>query len=214
DDLKAKVTPPVICLVNLPCGCVIPNRFVKAAMYEHGSTFLGGPPNKYHHLLYTCWSKGCWGMIIDGNVQVSSTYLTLGCDMVIPTSLTSEMMESFKSLADAIHSSSPDTLAIMQLSHTRQQSPNILRGCLPFVPPLAPSAVHLGSANQCPSPIGQLVYNLLFQTPCQMSAEDIDNVVVEFVRGATLAAKSGFDGVELHASNGCKFYIFTVHIQN
>ncbi|KDQ50384.1 hypothetical protein JAAARDRAFT_200060 [Jaapia argillacea MUCL 33604] len=35
-----------------------------------------------------------------------------------------------------------------------------------------------------------------------MSTEDIDDVVIEFVRGARLAAESGFDGVELHASHG------------
>ncbi|KDQ58681.1 hypothetical protein JAAARDRAFT_676428 [Jaapia argillacea MUCL 33604] len=171
-------------------------------MYEHGSTFLGGPPNEYHHSLYTRWSSGRWGMIITGNVQVSSTHLTLGRDMVVPASLTSETTEPFKSLAAAIHSSSPDTLAIMQLSHAGRQSPNILGGRLPFVPPLAPSAVQLGSTNRRSSSIGQLVYNFLFQTPRQMLTEDIDNVVVEFVRGATLAAESGFDGAELHASHG------------
>ncbi|KDQ59351.1 hypothetical protein JAAARDRAFT_192850 [Jaapia argillacea MUCL 33604] len=199
DDFEQEFPLAVLCPVTLPCGRVIPNRLVKAAMYEHGSTLLGEPPNEFYHSLYTRSSKGRWGMIITGNVQVSSTHLTLDRDMVVPTSLTSQTTESFKSLAAAIHSSSPDTLAIMQLSHVGRQSPNVLGGRFPFLPPLAPSAVQLGSTNRRSSPVGQLVYNCLFQTPRQMSTEDVDNVVIEFVRGAKLAAESGFNGVELHA---------------
>ncbi len=43
-----------------------------------------------------------------------------------------------------------------------------------------------------------------FPTPRTMSMQDIDNVVNRFVLGANLAHDAGFDGIELHASHGCK----------
>jgi len=42
----------------------------------------------------------------------------------------------------------------------------------------------------------------MFQKPQEMSRMDIDEVVEAFVRGAELAVKSGFDGIELHAAHG------------
>ncbi|KZT70023.1 FMN-linked oxidoreductase [Daedalea quercina L-15889] len=193
----------------------MPNRLVKAAMYEHMSALFGGPPNATHLALYTRWAAGGWGMVCTGNVQVCSDHLTLGRDMVVPVSLTAETIEPYAQLARVIHYGSsdgegkgePGTLAIMQLSHPGRQSTNVIGGRWPFVPPLAPSAVPVGRVaskgeGYASALLSHLVHTVFFQTPRPMGLSDIENVVSSFVRGAELAAESGFDGVQLHAAHG------------
>ncbi|KAI0941964.1 hypothetical protein AcV7_002517 [Taiwanofungus camphoratus] len=203
--------------VSLPCGGMMENRLVKVAMYEHLSTLFGGPPNTAHFDLYSRWSKGGWGMIITGNVQISRRHLTLGRDMIVPESLTPENLEPFRRLASIIHGEtqsraddmSNDTaggrkpLAIMQLSHAGRQSPNILGGRLPFAKPMAPSAIPVGRAGIASTiSLSYILHAIFFQVPHPMSESDIKEVVDAFVQGALLAARSGFDGVELHAAHG------------
>ncbi|KAJ4474210.1 hypothetical protein C8R41DRAFT_897495 [Lentinula lateritia] len=190
----------------LPCGKTFPNRLVKVAMYEHLSPIPGGPPNDFHYELYSAWSKHDWGMIVTGNVQVSQQHLTLGRDMVVPQVLTNQTIQPFQRLAQVMHGDQhSQSLAIMQLSHAGRQSSNILGGRLPFVSPLGPSAVRFGHSKRNEGVISNIFHRLLFQTPKAMSSADIDNVVSEFVRGASLALQSDFDGVQLHVAHGSQF---------
>ncbi|KAF5351519.1 hypothetical protein D9758_007180 [Tetrapyrgos nigripes] len=181
-------------------------------MYEHLATFLGGPPNPYHFNLYSTWAKHGWGMIITGNVQVSDRHLSLGRDMVVPRCISKETLEPWKELANCIHgeknkaksksNNAIGTLAIMQLNHAGRQSSNFLGGRAPFVSPLAPSAIRVGSTSKEPSLISEAVHRILFQTPRSMTEDDIDQVVDEFVKGAKLAEEAGFDGIQLHMAHG------------
>ncbi|KAI0282805.1 hypothetical protein BGY98DRAFT_61127 [Russula aff. rugulosa BPL654] len=208
-DLHQKALQPV----TLPSGLVMSNGLVKVAMYEHMATLFGGFPNARHLALYNLWSQGGWGMILTGNVQVSRDQLTLGKDMVVPETITSDTVHSYKTLARAMRPvsernlsknrddrSMPHTLIIMQVSHTGRQSPSLLGGRFLFIPPLAPSACGLG--RNASNWFGRLMYRILFPTPRTMSVQDIDNVVKRFVLGANLAHDAGFDGIELHASHG------------
>jgi 2,4-dienoyl-CoA reductase-like NADH-dependent reductase (Old Yellow Enzyme family) len=175
-------------------------------MYEHMSSFAGGPPNVFHYGLYSEWAKHGWGMIITGNVQVSPQHLTLGRDIVVPATLNEEDVEPFKRLAEVIHGGADDTrsLAIMQLSHAGRQSPNFIGGRLPFVAPLAPSPIRVGASHSGGGTIVDFVFHMLFQVPKGMTTGDILHVQSSFVRGALLAHKSGFDGVQIHAAHGCE----------
>jgi 2,4-dienoyl-CoA reductase-like NADH-dependent reductase (Old Yellow Enzyme family) len=183
-------------------------------MYEHMADMFGGPPNVAHFALYSQWAQHHWGMIITGNVQVSATHLTLGRDMTIPREISEETLQPFRKLARIIHQedsgleisahASPRSLAIMQLSHAGRQSPRILGGRF-FAPPLAPSAVALGSGRNEKSLISGLFHRLLFQKPREMSLADINTVTAAFVRGAKLAVLAGFDGIQLHAAHGCEY---------
>ena len=210
-DFHQKVLKPVA----LPSGHVMSNSLVKVAMYEHMAPLFGGLPNDDHLALYKLWSQGGWGMIITGNVQVSRDHLTLGKDMVVPETITSDTLRSYTALACAMRPvpeqslsknqddvSTPRTLIIMQVSHAGRQSPVVLGGRSPFVRPLAPSALGLGR-----SALGwfaRLTYRIVFPAPRIMNLQDIDNVVNRFVLSANLAHDAGFDGIELHASHGCK----------
>lgn len=198
----------ILSSVKLPGGRRVPNRLVKVAMYEHLADFYGGPPNDAHFSLYRRWADAKWGMIITGNVQVCKDHLSLGRDMVVPTTLSEGNIRPFRQLATVIHGPQPQApyapLAIMQLSHCGRQSANVIGGRTPFSPPLAPSAVplQLSSKSEDIGVVGTLLHKLMFQAPVEMSRKDIDEVVRAFVRGAELAARSGFDGIELHAGHG------------
>lgn len=176
---------------------------------------FGGPPNKLHLGLYKAWGTSNWGMIMTGNVQVSREHLSLGRDIVVPEELTEDTIRPFKMLASAIHNElegttqassktrkgSRNSLAVMQLSHGGRQSSNVVGGRRLNAPPLAPSPVRVAGSKG--GLLSNWIFRALFQTPKEMSLEDLDDVVQSFVRGALLAHKSGFDGIQLHVAHGC-----------
>ncbi|KAF9459660.1 hypothetical protein BDZ94DRAFT_1199167 [Collybia nuda] len=188
--------------ISLPCGRTVQNRLVKVAMYEHLADFHGGPPNDLHCQLYAKWAQYKWGMVFTGNVQVSSTHLTLGRDLVSPRVISKETLRPFEKLLESIRgpSNTNGTLAIMQLSHSGRQSANIIGGRLPFQRPLGPSSIRVKARNG--GFLSDLIHGFAFQTPYEMSTADIDDVVEAFVRGAKVALEVGFDGIELHAAHG------------
>jgi 2,4-dienoyl-CoA reductase-like NADH-dependent reductase (Old Yellow Enzyme family) len=155
----------------------------------------GGCPTKDHEQLYQAWSEHPWGMILTGNVQVSSTHLGSGRDLIVDSDL-----DAFVRLASIIKRNGK-SLAIMQLSHAGRQSANIVGGRKPFVAPLAPSTVALGHKSD--GFLARILQRLMFTKPQEMTLSDIDEVVDQFVKGARLARLSGFDGIELHAAHGC-----------
>lgn len=146
-------------------------------------------------------------MVITGNVQISSSHLSLGADMLVPSTLTDSSIRKFAALAASIKS--PDgeengSLAVMQISHAGRQSPNFLGGRVPFLQhPLSASATRVGGKAKG-SVLNRALNALLFQEARAMTESDIVGVVDGFVRGARLAHRSGFDGVQLHAAHGCK----------
>ncbi|EIW83221.1 FMN-linked oxidoreductase [Coniophora puteana RWD-64-598 SS2] len=197
-------------------------------MYEHLASFSGGPPNDYHLGLYSTWadSSSPWGMVMTGNVQVARGHQTLGRDMLVPVQLTDDAVAPYARLARAIHGldsgisstdANPDgtgngTLAIMQLSHAGRQSPNIIGGRGFFESPLSASSIRVGTSKRRRQSghasyllndlIANFSYWLLFQKPREMSIADIDELVQQFINGAILATRSGFDGVQIHAAHG------------
>jgi 2,4-dienoyl-CoA reductase-like NADH-dependent reductase (Old Yellow Enzyme family) len=175
-------------------------------MYEHMTSFLGGPPNEAHLSLYRLWTKGNWGMVISGNVQIDASHLTLGRDMVVPLILDDVSVAPYSKLANIMHGlehAQNGTIAIMQLSHAGRQSANFMGGRRLFESPKAPSPTPLGRSGQ-EGLLSSLLYRLMFTTPTAMNEKDIDDVVAGFTRGAQLAEEAGFDGVQLHASHGCE----------
>ncbi|GJN89166.1 hypothetical protein Rhopal_002140-T1 [Rhodotorula paludigena] len=189
--------------VKLPCGRVLPNRLVKAAMEEMLSPGTG-LPSDLDEALYEVWAEGGWGMVIAGNVQVSARHLGTPLDIVVPPSPVSPAaLAAFSSWArsarPATSSSQPSPLILLQLNHPGRQSARILCGRGPYSPALAPSAVPLQTGT---GPLARATSALAWGTPREMSLREIDDVVEQFVAGARLAHETGWDGVELHASHG------------
>jgi 2,4-dienoyl-CoA reductase-like NADH-dependent reductase (Old Yellow Enzyme family) len=132
---------------------------------------------------------------------VCQSHLTLGRDVTLPK--TAAEMESFKLWARCMKSSPEKSspIAIMQLSHTGRQSPRFIGGRNPWTPPSAPSAQPMTPKEGL---LSRLVFSILFQTPHPLDSAEIESVVSAFVSGAIVAYDSGFDGIQLHASHGCK----------
>ena len=55
--------------LQLPCGVIIKNRFLKSAMTE-GIANEDAEANSRHVNLYDRWAKGGSGVLVTGNVQV------------------------------------------------------------------------------------------------------------------------------------------------
>lgn len=151
-------------------------------------------------------------MIITGNFQISSSHLSLGRDVTLPSSPSSRDVGAFKALSAAIHSSSSgtsrskgtnETLAIIQLSHSGRQSLRFLGGRMgTFLQPLSSSSRRVGD-DTTEGFLAKVVYWVSFQKPRALSRQGIENVVQGFVDAARLASETGFDGVQLHAAHGC-----------
>ena len=183
-------------------------------MYEHLCPLGGGPPNDQHIGLYSTWAQGNWGIVITGNVQISSSHLSLGADLVLPPLNQAYDIRPWQNLAAAMHAARPGDappIALIQLNHTGRQSPRFIGGRAPWNAPLAPSSKRVG-LNVTESWFSRIVYRVLFQKPKEMTAEDIDRTVAEFIFGAKIALEAGFDGIQLHGSHGCMLDILFLFV--
>ena len=78
-----------------------------------------------------------------------------------------------------------DTLFIMQINHAGKQSPAVVNKT-----PLAPSAVPLVGMDGFINP------------PRELSADEINGLIQQFVQTAKIAEQAGFSGVQIHAAHG------------
>jgi len=60
--------------LTLPCGQVLPNRIMKAALSEWLGDKQNSPDERIDRL-YTSWSQGGYGLIVTGNLMVDRTQL-------------------------------------------------------------------------------------------------------------------------------------------
>lgn len=140
------------------------------------------------------------GLIISEGSQVSPR----GVGYVnTPGIYSQEQTEAWKQVTKAVHEEGGKIF--IQLWHVgRLSHPEFLNGELP----LAPSAIKFDYDSRTPSgpkpaPI-----------PHEMSIEEIKSVVGEFKNAAKNAMEAGFDGVEIHSSNGYLFHQFFVSCSN
>lgn len=140
------------------------------------------------------------GLIISEGSQVSPR----GVGYVnTPGIYSQEQMEAWKQVTKAVHQEGGKIF--IQLWHVgRLSHPEFINGELP----LAPSAIKFDYDSRTPSgpkpaPI-----------PHEMTIEEIKTVVGEFKNAAKNAMEAGFDGVEIHSSNGYLFHQFFVSCSN
>ncbi len=134
------------------------------------------------------------GLIISEGSQISP----MGVGYVnTPGIYSDEQVEGWKKVTEAVHKEGGKIF--IQLWHVgRLTHPYLLNGKLP----LAPSPVN--PDFQVRTPEG-LKYSV---TPQEMSIEDIKEVINQFSLAAANAVKAGFDGVEIHSSNGYLLHQF------
>lgn len=168
--------------LELPCGAVLPNRIVKAAMSE-GMADVRNHATPRLVALYRRWAASGAGMLLSGNIQVDRDHLERPLNIVLEDA---EGMDELRRLTAAAKSGGAKFWA--QLSHTGRQVDSHINDL-----PLAPSVVELDVIRGA---------GFSFAVPHAMSEAQIADAIARFARSATLVREAGFDGIQLHAAHG------------
>jgi 2,4-dienoyl-CoA reductase-like NADH-dependent reductase (Old Yellow Enzyme family) len=167
--------------IILPNGETIKNRIAKTAIAENMASNKQ-QPNSQIALLDKTFAKGGAGLIITGNVMVDYRSMGSSGDVVLDEN---SNLEPFKNWAKGVKEFGSHIW--MQINHPGRQTMADMKQ-----PGWAPSEVELqmGSITK------------LFSKPKMMSEEKIEEIILKFAKTASLAEKSGFTGVEIHAAHG------------
>ncbi|GAB3635536.1 alkene reductase [Hymenobacter arcticus] len=168
------------------------NRVVMAPMTRSRADNPGTVPNDLMVEYYT--QRATAGLIISEGVFVSPEAVGY---INVPGVYSPEQVEGWKKVTAAVHAKGGKFFA--QIWHVgRMSHPDLLHGNLP----LAPSALNPHDKVYTPTGFQETV------TPAAMTVAQIKQTVVDFVKGAQNALAAGFDGVEIHSSNGYLFHQF------
>ena len=168
--------------VALPCGVVVPNRIVKAALTE-GLSGGDNQANARYERLYRRWGEGGVGMMVTGNVLVDRWHLERGGNLAVSGPQSEAALAALSAMAAA--AKAHGALIVMQLNHAGRQTQKLINPR-----PKAPSDIALKMGN------GR------FAQPTPMTEADIEAAIDNFAHAAAVADETGFDGVQLHAAHG------------
>jgi 2,4-dienoyl-CoA reductase-like NADH-dependent reductase (Old Yellow Enzyme family) len=168
--------------LTLPCGAVVPNRLVKAAMTE-GLATMDGLPTPELERLYGLWRDGGAGVLISGNVQIDRRHLEQPGNVIIDGESSDELHHALQAWTRAATRGGNHFWA--QISHAGRQTPRTINPA-----PKAPSAVPLAL------PGGQ------FGDPVELSELEIHDIIRRFGIAAGACKAAGFTGVQIHSAHG------------
>ncbi|KAL8286164.1 hypothetical protein RQP46_004652 [Phenoliferia psychrophenolica] len=185
--------------LTLPCGLVLPNRTVKCPMQETLAVApYYDPPMEEFNRLYSRWADADWGLIITGQVQVDTRYLSISGDVVIhKDSGSAEHFQAWKDWAKLAQSKG--TPCIVQIAHPGRMSPFNAGNRAPGTPALCPSAVPVNLGTRW---LDKKALKVILGTPKAMTIEEIDSAVADFVHAAKISQAAGFAGIQLHGAHG------------
>ncbi len=168
------------------------NRAVMAPMTRSRADNPGNVPTDLHVTYYK--QRASAGLIISEGSQVSQDAVGY---INTPGIYTDAQVAGWKKVTQAVHEA--DGKIFLQLWHVgRMSHPDFHHGALP----LAPSALNPHEKSYTPQGFKDTV------TPREMTLEDIQQTIKDFQQGAKNAWEAGFDGVEIHASNGYLLHQF------
>jgi anthraniloyl-CoA monooxygenase len=164
------------------------NRVCVSPMAQYRAT--GGLPNDWHFVHYSERAKGGAGLVFTEMTCVSAQgRISPGC-----TGLYDESHErAWKRLVDFVHVETEAKIAI-QLGHSGIKGSTQLGWETADAPLLQNNWEVIGPSRVPWSPDNQ--------APREMDRADMDRVRDEFVRSAEMAARAGFDWLELHYAHG------------
>ena len=169
------------------------NRVVMAPMTRSRADNEGHVPTDDLHGLYY-EQRASAGLIITEGSQVSTEAVGY---INTPGIYTDEQVEGWKKVTKRVHDKAGKIF--IQLWHVgRMSHPDFHNGALP----LSASAINPHAKSFTPEGFKDTV------TPKAMTIEDIKTTVKDFQNAAANAVKAGFDGVEIHSSNGYLFHQF------
>lgn len=169
------------------------NRFVMAPMTRSRSSQPGNIPNELMAEYYA--QRAGAGLIITEATQIS---LQGQGYAKTPGIYSKEQIEGWKLVTNAVHQNGGKIF--LQLWHVGRVSSSKVNG----LQPIAPSAILAKDTSVYifnGAPNGDATF-VPVETPKEMSKNDIESAIEEFVQGAKNAIEAGFDGVEIHGANG------------
>ncbi len=177
----------------------LPNRVIMAPMTRSRAENAKNAPTEYLHVEYYT-QRATAGLIITEGAQVSERAVgyihTAGIH-------NKEQIEGWKKVTKSVHDAGGRIF--IQLWHVgRISHPDFHDGNLP----LAPSAINANEKVYTPDGFKKT------ETPKEMTVEEIHETKAEFVQAAKNAVEAGFDGVEIHSSNGYLFHQFFSSFSN
>ncbi|AOW19771.1 alkene reductase [Urechidicola croceus] len=169
------------------------NRIVMAPMTRSRANNEGNvPTDELQGLYYE--QRASAGLIITEGSQVSERAVGY---INTPGIYSEEQVEGWKKVTKRVHNKGGKIF--IQIWHVgRMSHPDFHNGELP----LSASAINPNSKSFTPEGFKETV------TPKEMTLEDIKITINDFKTAAANAVKAGFDGVEIHSSNGYLFHQF------
>lgn len=164
--------------LDLPCGQVLPNRIMKAALSESLAT-TGDAPGVGLNNLYTRWAWGGYGLVMTGNVMVDRRHMGEAGNVVVESD---EHLDALMRWAKVTKDGG--SALWMQLNHPGRQSNPLLS----LERSVAPSAVGISLPAIPP--------------PKALTEAEIHDIIERFAAAASVAESAGFDGVQIHAAHG------------
>lgn len=180
-------------LTNYKIGdLTLKNRVVMAPMTRSRADNPENAPTGLHVEYYS--QRATAGLMISEGAQISKRAVGY---IHTPGIYSQAQIEGWKKVTAAVHAEGGKIF--MQLWHVgRMSHPDFHGGELP----LAPSPLNPGSKSFTPEGFKDTV------APKEMSLEDIRQTIQDFRVAAGNAMIAGFDGVEIHASNGYLLHQF------
>ncbi|MGY0392489.1 alkene reductase [Bizionia sp. KMM 8389] len=184
---------------SLNSDITLKNRVVMAPMTRSRADNADKVPTKDLHVTYYT-QRASAGLIITEGSQVSKQAVGY---INTPGIYNQKQVAGWKLVTQAVHEQG-GTIFI-QLWHVgRISHPDFHDGNLP----LAPSSVNPEIQSFTPSGFKDTV------TPKAMTQDDINQTISNFKQAAKNAMDAGFDGIEIHSSNGYLFHQFFSNVSN
>lgn len=176
------------------------NRVVVSPMAQYKA--VDGCPTDWHFVHYAERAKGGAGLVYTEMTCVSAHgRITPGCTGLYAP----KHAEAWSRLVKFVHSETPAKICC-QIGHSGRKGSTQLgwhEGDAPLEhgnwPVMSASAVPWSAANQVPK---------------EMTRDDMDKVLLQFVKATEMAANCGFDMIELHAAHGYLISSFISPVSN
>lgn len=160
-------------------GIKLKNRIIRSATHEGMADVKGFPTDKLKNL-YIRLAKGDVGAIITGYAAVQADGKSSLFNMTMIDN--DDSISAYREITNAVHEY--DTPIIMQIAHCGRQTRSKSTG----LPTIAPSALRDAFYSE--------------DIPKELSENEIDEIIDNFVSAIIRTKQAGFNGVQLHLAHG------------
>nr|WP_063779408.1 NADH:flavin oxidoreductase/NADH oxidase family protein [Kibdelosporangium sp. MJ126-NF4]CEL22945.1 2,4-dienoyl-CoA reductase [NADPH] [Kibdelosporangium sp. MJ126-NF4]CTQ90084.1 2,4-dienoyl-CoA reductase [NADPH] (EC 1.3.1.34) [Kibdelosporangium sp. MJ126-NF4] len=165
--------------LTLPCGTVLRNRLVKAALSEQLGTRTHAPSDDIFRL-YDRWAHSGASLLITGNVMIDRTAIGEPRNVAV---VDDRDFGRISQWADSARAGGAE--AWVQINHPGRQVPRNVAWR-----PVAPSAVPMRGLGGA------------FGKPRELRAAEIEDLIGKYATTAGIMVRAGFTGIQIHGAHG------------